>query len=66
MLNGLIERGSVKCHQYWPNSQKGNPPFPEHVIASLEELKLKVELVSEDEKKHYAVREILLTDLEVE
>lgn len=64
MLNSLVERGAIKCHQYWPNAA-GSQPFPEAVSSHLEEINLKVEMLSQADNEHFTVRICLLTDLEV-
>ncbi|KAI1285399.1 Tyrosine-protein phosphatase non-receptor type 1 [Halotydeus destructor] len=58
MLNGLIERGAIKCHKYWPD-----PDYSERIASHLESLQLSVKLVSQEEKEHYVIRKCLLTDL---
>lgn len=55
MLNGLVERGHIKCHQYWPSK------LDEPCI--LEDVNLSTELVYEDEKEHFITRKIILKDL---
>lgn len=60
MLNGLIECGQVKCHQYWPSDQKTElSPF------ILKKVGLRVTLLSEETKENFTKRKLLLTDLEV-
>ena len=54
MLNGLVERGQVKCNQYWP-AAAGD-------VMQLQDVDLRVSLVSEHEKEHYVVRKCLLMD----
>lgn len=54
MLNDLVERGQVKCHQYWP-AFVGDED-------DLDEVRLRVRLVSETKSEHYVVRTCLLTD----
>ena len=55
MLNGLVERGYVKCHQYWPSNLKE--------LNILDDVKLSTELIDEEETEHYVIRKIILTDL---
>lgn len=56
MLNGLVERGMVKCHRYWPETVGEE--------MELFDVDLKVELLSEEEKEHFIIRKCLLTDEE--
>ena len=56
MLNGLIERGMIKCHRYWPLE------IDEEM--HLFDVDLKVKLISEEEKEHFIIRKCLLTDEE--
>ena len=64
MLNGLVERGAIKCHQYWPHNSA--QPFSEAVQEQLTDVvRLKVELLSEVNKEHFIIRTCRLTDLEV-
>lgn len=53
MLNGLIERGMIKCHKYWPDEAEELELF---------DVDLKVKLLSQDHKEHYIIRRCLLTD----
>ena len=53
MLNGLVERGYVKCHQYWPEREGEELKF---------DVELKVKLESEEHREHYIIRKCLLTD----
>ncbi|XP_034446585.1 tyrosine-protein phosphatase non-receptor type 1-like [Hippoglossus hippoglossus] len=55
MLNRVIEKGSVKCAQYWP--------FREEKDAIFEDTNFKLTLVSEDIKSYYTVRELELENL---
>ncbi|XP_075229013.1 tyrosine-protein phosphatase non-receptor type 1-like isoform X2 [Lycorma delicatula] len=60
MLNRIIEKDQVKCHQYWPmGSNKGG----ENQMLFTEAL-LKVEFVSEIEASYYIKRVLRLTELE--
>jgi len=59
MLNNLVERGHVKCHQYWPNGKESKDE--DELI--FEDVKLKVELKSTHEFDYYVLRKIQLTDL---
>ncbi|XP_029837691.2 tyrosine-protein phosphatase non-receptor type 2 isoform X1 [Ixodes scapularis] len=55
MLNRIIEKNTVKCHQYWPVGDE------ELVLPSVG---LKVTFLSEKPATNYTVRELLLTDLQ--
>lgn len=55
MLNRIIEKNTVKCHQYWPVGDE------ELVLPSVG---LKVTFLSEKPASNYTVRELLLTDLQ--
>jgi len=54
MLNGLVERGMVKCHRYWPED------VDEEI--DLFDVDLKVKLLEEKEMEHFIIRKCLLTD----
>ncbi|XP_075558621.1 tyrosine-protein phosphatase non-receptor type 2-like isoform X3 [Dermacentor variabilis] len=56
MLNRIIEKNTVKCHQYWPMSQD------EELV--LTGVGLKVAFLGEKPATNYTVRELMLTDLE--
>lgn len=58
MLNGLYERGVVKCHQYWPN-----PDSNDSSELILGDVQLRVKLESQTEYEHFIIRRCLLTDL---
>ncbi|XP_077454564.1 tyrosine-protein phosphatase non-receptor type 1 [Stigmatopora argus] len=55
MLNRVIEKGSVKCAQYWPHRGERNAIF--------EDTNFKLTFVSEDIKSYYTVRHLELENL---
>lgn len=55
MLNRVIEKGSVKCAQYWPEREEREAYF--------EDTNFKLTLVSEDIKSYYTVRQLELDNL---
>ncbi|XP_041859385.1 tyrosine-protein phosphatase non-receptor type 1 [Melanotaenia boesemani] len=55
MLNRVIEKGSVKCAQYWPQKEEKDAVF--------EDTNFKLTLVSEDIKSYYTVRQLELENL---
>ncbi|XP_013871670.1 tyrosine-protein phosphatase non-receptor type 1 [Austrofundulus limnaeus] len=55
MLNRVIEKGSIKCAQYWPQREEKEAVF--------EDTNFKVNLVSEDIKSYYTVRQLELENL---
>ncbi|XP_013991689.1 tyrosine-protein phosphatase non-receptor type 1 [Salmo salar] len=55
MLNRVIEKGSVKCAQYWPPREEREAIF--------EDTNFKLTLVSEDIKSYYTVRQLELENL---
>ncbi|XP_054651322.1 tyrosine-protein phosphatase non-receptor type 1 [Dunckerocampus dactyliophorus] len=55
MLNRVIEKGSVKCAQYWPHREEGDAVF--------EDTNFKLNFVSEDIKSYYTVRHLELENL---
>ncbi|XP_053360404.1 tyrosine-protein phosphatase non-receptor type 1 [Clarias gariepinus] len=55
MLNRVIEKGSVKCAQYWPQREEREAIF--------EDTNFKLTLVSEDVKSYYTVRQLELENL---
>ncbi|KAL4624356.1 tyrosine-protein phosphatase non-receptor type 1-like [Arapaima gigas] len=55
MLNRVIEKGSVKCAQYWPSGGEREMVF--------EDTNFKLTLVSEDVKSYYTVRWLELENL---
>lgn len=55
MLNRVIEKGSVKCAQYWPPSEEREEVF--------KDTNFKLTLVSEDVKSYYTVRQLELENL---
>ncbi|XP_070156159.1 tyrosine-protein phosphatase non-receptor type 1-like isoform X2 [Polyergus mexicanus] len=58
MLNKIIEKNQVKCHQYWPldDSHESTMTF--------EDVSLEVEYVSKIESSDYTTRTLRITDLE--
>lgn len=59
MLNKVIEKNAVKCHQYWPLGSHNDG------LQSMElkTVGLRVEFVSENELDNYTIRHLRLTDL---
>ncbi|KAK3540342.1 hypothetical protein QTP70_029571 [Hemibagrus guttatus] len=55
MLNRVIEKGSVKCAQYWPQKEEREAIF--------EDTNFKLTFVSEDVKSYYTVRQLELENL---
>ncbi|XP_018616129.1 tyrosine-protein phosphatase non-receptor type 1 isoform X2 [Scleropages formosus] len=55
MLNRVIEKGSVKCAQYWPPRDEKEVVF--------HDTNFKLTLLSEDVKSYYTVRQLELTNL---
>ncbi|XP_049611042.1 tyrosine-protein phosphatase non-receptor type 1 [Syngnathus scovelli] len=55
MLNRVIEKGSVKCAQYWPHREERDALF--------EDTNFKLTFVSEDIKSYYTVRHLELENL---
>ncbi|KAG7216011.1 hypothetical protein INR49_003533, partial [Caranx melampygus] len=55
MLNRVIEKGSIKCAQYWPQREERDAIF--------EDTNFKLTLVSEDVKSYYTVRQLELENL---
>ncbi|XP_069692537.1 tyrosine-protein phosphatase non-receptor type 2-like isoform X2 [Periplaneta americana] len=56
MLNRIIEKNQVKCHQYWPLDSGSDLELPD--------VGLKVQLVSESEAPYYTTRTLRLTETE--
>ncbi|XP_055929076.1 tyrosine-protein phosphatase non-receptor type 2-like isoform X1 [Argiope bruennichi] len=62
MLNRIIEKNTVKCHQYWPvGSENGGS---DDLI--LRDVNLKITFLSQKNESNYVVRNFLITDLESE
>ncbi|XP_077191720.1 tyrosine-protein phosphatase non-receptor type 1 isoform X1 [Paroedura picta] len=55
MLNRVVEKGSIKCAQYWPQKEDKEMVF--------EETNLKLVLIAEDIKSYYTVRQLHLENL---
>ncbi|XP_071091883.1 tyrosine-protein phosphatase non-receptor type 1-like [Haliotis cracherodii] len=60
MLNRIIEKGTLKCHQYWPlGSHLG---YEDEMV--FDEVDLKVTLNGEQEGAHFTVRSFYLEDMQ--
>lgn len=60
MLNRVIEKNTVKCHQYWPvGSENGDS---DDLI--LPDVRLKISFLNQKNESNFVVRKFLLTDLE--
>ncbi|MGH0180178.1 UNVERIFIED_CONTAM: hypothetical protein FKN15_003591 [Acipenser sinensis] len=57
MLNRVIEKGSVKCAQYWPQREEREMEFAD--------THFKLTLISEDVKSYYTVRQLELENLQM-
>lgn len=55
MLNRIMEKGSLKCAQYWPQKEEKEMVF--------DDTNLKLTLISEDVKSYYTVRQLELENL---
>ncbi|XP_077109345.1 tyrosine-protein phosphatase non-receptor type 1 [Ranitomeya variabilis] len=55
MLNRVIEKGSIKCAQYWPKKEDSPMLF--------DDTNLKLTLLSEDIKSYYTIRVLQLENL---
>ncbi|XP_006881696.1 PREDICTED: tyrosine-protein phosphatase non-receptor type 1-like [Elephantulus edwardii] len=55
MLNRVMEKGSLKCAQYWPQKEEKEMIF--------EDTNLKLTLISEDIKSYYTVRQLELENV---
>ncbi|XP_033910471.1 tyrosine-protein phosphatase non-receptor type 1-like [Acipenser ruthenus] len=58
MLNRVIEKGSVKCAQYWPQREEREMEFAD--------THFKLTLISEDVKSYYTVRQLELENLQTQ
>lgn len=59
MLNRIIEKNQVKCHQYWPLGTKQG----REDVMIFTDVGLKVELISETESSYYITRVLRLIEL---
>lgn len=55
MLNRVMEKGSIKCAQYWPQKEEKEMLF--------EDTNLQLTLIAEDIKSYYTVRQLELENL---
>ncbi|XP_039286824.1 tyrosine-protein phosphatase non-receptor type 61F isoform X2 [Nilaparvata lugens] len=60
MLNKVIEKNMIKCHQYWPEGSRNGGDD----VMLLADVGLKVELISETDCSYYITRKLRLTDVE--
>ncbi|XP_015925582.1 tyrosine-protein phosphatase non-receptor type 1 [Parasteatoda tepidariorum] len=60
MLNRVIEKNAVKCHQYWPVGQENGGS--DSLV--LNDVNLQITILSEKDLPHYSIRKFSLTDLE--
>ncbi|XP_035208799.1 tyrosine-protein phosphatase non-receptor type 1-like isoform X2 [Stegodyphus dumicola] len=60
MLNRVIEKNAVKCHQYWPVGSKNGGDDE----LSLMDVQLKITFLNAKDDSYYILREFLITDLE--
>jgi len=60
MLNKIVEKNQVKCHQYWPVGSKNGGED----VMEFKDVNLKVELISETDGPYFATRVLRLTDVE--
>ncbi|XP_032682035.1 tyrosine-protein phosphatase non-receptor type 2-like isoform X1 [Odontomachus brunneus] len=58
MLNKVIEKNQIKCHQYWPLGDTGDAAM------TFDDVGLKVEYISKVESSDYTTRTLRITDLE--
>ncbi|XP_011140431.2 tyrosine-protein phosphatase non-receptor type 2 isoform X1 [Harpegnathos saltator] len=58
MLNKVIEKNQVKCHQYWPLGDTGD------TVMTFDDVGIKVKYVSKVESSDYTTRTLRITDLE--
>ncbi|XP_066592884.1 tyrosine-protein phosphatase non-receptor type 2 isoform X2 [Prorops nasuta] len=58
MLNKVIEKNQVKCHQYWPMENSSDPAM------IFSDVNIKVEYVSKTESSDYTIRTLCITDIE--
>ncbi|XP_075032571.1 tyrosine-protein phosphatase non-receptor type 1 isoform X2 [Mixophyes fleayi] len=58
MLNRVIEKGSIKCAQYWPKKEDSPMVF--------EDANLKLTLLSEDVKSYYTIRVLQLENMDTQ
>lgn len=59
MLNKVIEKNTIKCHQYWPLGSGNNGED----VLNLEQVGLCVKHISEKEASYYTVRHLQLVDM---
>ncbi|KAK6178132.1 hypothetical protein SNE40_012954 [Patella caerulea] len=60
MLNRVIEKETIKCHQYWPLGS--HQDYEDEML--FEDVELRVSLLQEEEYEHYTKRLFSLEDME--
>ncbi|GAB1601933.1 tyrosine-protein phosphatase non-receptor type 1-like isoform X2 [Argonauta hians] len=62
MLNRIMEKGTVKCHQYWPRGSCHNSEDD----LTFSDSGFKVSLLKEEENENYIVRSLKLQNLNID